>query len=520
PSPTLLHGAFYRVGGVTTSNAEVRIDGRGWLPDRRVVRVQPGLTVAAAPLFVRATGTLTVHWNSEKDLAELDRSIGSCDEEERPQVVITISKCAGSRLADAESNECAVIREEKSESFFGSVTFQDVVPGIYRAEMRYGKLPPVIRVGNVAPLRVAEVRVNAMYFPLYGSVTHGGEPLGEDVRIELPGGIGFAPKDSEEYQALTRTPGVEPEAHIRVEACDGSPRALVLADEMARRSSRYNIDIPANTLEVQITDTFTREPLAGAMVKLEAMSVRKPSRVVLTTTHKADENGIVALAAVPVREILLTVRHPGYDPRRIDPFTMPKSGKHTVDAQLVPVRGTRGRIASNRAFEKAAVVWFSPTGSQTERVELAADGTFVYQNWHTAEETLAVVSASHPLWVMRAPESERRKSLELRFPDAPVAAFDVWLANAVRPDDERYIGVMIGGVRIPQPVLAEHQTLRRNPPLMRGAGPQPFRDLLGPEKDEIEPRERHLDLFAFVRYANVPRQRVEAGDVVFAVEER
>lgn len=521
PPPSQLHAAFYRISGIAGPSAALRVDGRGWLPDRRVVRMQPGLTVAAAPLLLRATGTLTVHWNSEQDLAALERSIGSCEKEDAPQVAISIAKCAVSRPSQAtEPEACTSIAEHKTDAFFGSVTFDDVAPGLYRAEMRYGRLPATIRVGSVQPLLNADIRVRAEYFPLHGSVTHGGEPLGEDVSIELPGGIGFAPEDSEEYHAVTRTPGIAPETPIMIAACDGSPRAIVLADAM-RRSSRVDIDIPANVLEVQVTDTFTREALGGAVVKLEAMAVLRPSQVVFTTTRNADESGTVTLAAVPLREIRLTVTHPGYETRRVEAFTMPKSGRHTIDAQLVPLRGTRGRIVSNRAFENGAVVWFSPTGSQTERVELATDGTFVHQNWHTREETMAVLSSSHPLWVMRAPESERRQSLNLRFPDEPAVGFDVWLASAARADEARYVGIVIGGVRVPQPVLAQHQTMRRNPPLLRGAGPQSFRDLLatgpidvllGPPEKDVDPRQRHLDIFAFADYANVPRQRVGAGE--------
>jgi hypothetical protein len=532
PAPSLLHGAFYRVGDVAAPTAEVRLEGRGWMADRRVVRVQPGVTIAPAPLFVRATGTLVVHWSSEEDLAALDRSIGSCDEEERPQVIIAISRCPMARMAEAEeSEECVLIGEQRSDSFFGSVTFDGVAPGLHRAQMRYGKLPPVARLALVQPLRVADLRVEAHYYPLYGSVTRGGEPLEEKVRIEFPGGVGFAPEDSEEYRAVSLTPHISVDTQIRVEACDGAPRAIVLSDEMARRSSRHNIDIPANVLEVQVSDTFTRESLDGALVKLEAYALLRPSRVVFTTTREAGQGGIVTLPAVPVREIQLTVSHPGYDTRRIERFTMPKSGTHTIDAQLVPQRGTRGKITSERAFEKGEVVWYSPAGSQTERAELAPDGTFVYQNWHTAEETMVVIAASHPLWVMRAPELARHQSLNARFPDAPVVAFDVWLASAVPADEERYIGIAIGGVRIPQPVLAQHQTMRRNAALMRGAGPQHFRDLLatgaidvllGPRAADIEFRARHLDIFSFARYADVPRQRLEAGatDVVLTLKER
>jgi len=80
--------------------------------------------------------------------------------------------------------------------------------------------------------------------------------------------------------------------------------------------------------------------------------------------------------------------------------------------------------------------------------------------------------------------------------------------------------------QIPQPVLAQHQTLRDAPPLLRGSGPQPFRDLLatgpvdvllGPTIEEVAARARTMDLFALPQFANPPRRRLEPGtsDVVF-----
>lgn len=524
PSPLLLHGAFFRIRDVEPGAAEVRVDGRGWVPDRRVVRVQPGLTVAAAPLRLRATGTLAVHWNTHQDLVALDRSVGACKDDDAPRLTIVVSKCPSAQRIDEA--DCAEVREEQVDVLFGSTTFDDVVPGTYRAEMRFGKLPPASGWTSVGPLKVADLRMFAHYDTVYGSVTRGGEPLGEDVRIRFPGGVGYAVADSEDYAAVFRPPPIGPEARIDVVACDGSPRNVVLTDAPMRPRTRFNIDIPANELVVHVNDTFTREALPGATVKFDAISVLRPPRVVFSTTGTANEQGDAAWTGVPVRTLHLTVTHAGYEKRVIDSFTMEKSGTRTVDVQLVPLRGTQGKIVSDRPFAGAVAVWFSPAGSETERADVAADGTFVYANQHTADETMAVVSASHPLWVFRSPATGGREGLSVRFPDAPVAAFDVWRDAVVPPNEARHVGVIIGGVRVPQPVLAQHQTLRRESSLLRGRGPLTFRDLLatgpidvllGPTDPEVATRARALDLFALPQFAAAPRQRVEPGatDVVF-----
>jgi hypothetical protein len=527
PPPSLLHGAFFVIRDVAPGNTELRLEGRGWIPNRRVVQARPGLTVAAAPLTVRATGTLVVNWNTDEDLPTLERSIGSCTENETPpKIIITVSKCPALRGPRGEVAECTQVREETVDGFLGSMAFDDIVPGLYRAEMRYGKLPPSGGMASVGPLRVADLRVFASYFTVYGSVTRGGQPLGEDVRITFPGGIGFAPEESEEYRAVFNS-HVAADTQVDVAACDGAPRAIVLTDKPIRPRARFDLDIPANELTVRVTDTFTRDVLPGATVKLDAMSIRH-GEVVFTSTKAADEQGNVAWSGVPVRELHLTVTHAGYEKRFIEPFTMDPRGAKSIDAQLVPLRGTHGKIVSDRPFAAAEVIWFSAAGSQTERVDLAPEGTFVYANRHTPDETMAVVSESHPLWVLRSPPTEERQSITLAFPNAAAVAFEVWLAAAVPPAVTRYVGVVIGGVRVPQPVLAEHQALRRDPPLLRGAGPLPIRDLLatgpvdvllGPTAEEVAVRARSMDLFVLPQFADPPRQRLQPGttDVVFTI---
>jgi hypothetical protein len=527
PSPSLLHGAFFRIPEVAAGNAELRVEGRGWIPDRRVVKVQPGITVAAAPLVVRAAGTLTVHWSTDQDLPALDRSFGACvDAEDAPGPIIAIARCPSPRPGRSNGEaDCTAIREETVDRFYGSITFDDVAPGLYRAELRYGKLPPTHAMASVVPLRVTDLRVIPYYVTFYGSVTRGSEPLGEDTRITFPGGAGFAPAETGEYHAVSRPEPLPEDSQIAVAACDGSPRAVVITDQPMRPRTRFDIDIPANELTIHVTDTFTQEALPGATVKLEAMAVFHAAQVVFSTTSTADERGDVRWTGVPVREVHLTVTHAGYEKRRLEPFTMPRNDQQTVDAQLVPLRGTRGKIVSDRPFDTAAVVWFSPAGSETERAELAADGTFVYTNQHTPDETMTVIAASHPLWVLRAPATQPRQSITLAYPNAPAVAFDVWLPAATS-DATRYIGLTIGGLHVPQPVLADHQTMRRDPSLLRGRGPQHFRDilatapidvLLGPLADEVPTRTRKLDLFALPQYTPTPRQRLEPGttDVVF-----
>lgn len=469
PPLSSLHGAFIRVRDVPPGHAELRLEGRGWVAHRRVVKVEPGVNIVADPLIVRVAGSLAVHWSTQQDLPALDRSLESCDgSDNASQIEIVVSSCPEFRPGTVpDHGPCTVIREEKFDPApFGEMTVDDLAPGAYRAALRFGKLPVVANNATVAPLQQRDLRLIAEYRELYGSVTHGGEPLGERVRVEFPSGSGFAPDDTDEYRALVRGFfGID--TPILVAACDGDPRAIVLSDEEHRPRTRFNVDIPANELTLNVSDTFTREALDGATVRVDVMSLRTPRRMVMDRTLTTS-NGSVTLKAVPERELRITVSLAGYQKQGLEPFTMPRSEKKTIDVQLVPLRGSRGKIASDRPFESGTVVWFTPSGIETERTDLASDGTFVYASAHAPGETMAVISLSHPLWVLHTPPVERREVITVRYPNAPVRAFEVSVAST----DHRPVGLVIAGLRVPPSAIAQHQTLRRDSRLQ-------FRDLLG-----------------------------------------
>ncbi|HUE95764.1 MAG TPA: carboxypeptidase-like regulatory domain-containing protein, partial [Longimicrobiaceae bacterium] len=532
PPLDLLHGAFLRVRDVEAGEAELIVEGRGWIPDRRRMTVGPALTIAGSPLTVRAAATLIVHWSAAENLPALDRSLGACDEREKaqPRFEISLSACAPpSRPREpVDPRTCAVVRQETfgPELTFGSFTAEDILPGLYRAELRLGKLPPAGATAMVRPLEQRDIRVNAWYVKLYGSVTRGGEPLDQDAAIHFPSGYGFATRETGEYRAaLLALLGTD--ALISVSACGAGRPAIVLADRPARPNSRFDIEIPANELTITVTDTFTREFLGGASVRMSIMSLRFPRREVTSRSLKADDEGRVVATEVPERDIVLTVSHSGYQRQQVPPFSLSSREKKGVEVQLLPLRGSRGRILSSRPFDDGWVLWFSPSGVERERGELAADGTFVYDGSRSPDETMVVVSRSHPLWVTRPPALERRETIALRFPDAaPAREFDVAVTGA-DPRDSRHIGIAVADVRVPQPAFRFHQTLRGLPALIRGSGPLRIRDLaetgpievlLGPTAGEVPGRMAGIDLFALPPFAGVPRRRLTPGATVITFE--
>ncbi|MBV8547248.1 MAG: hypothetical protein JO088_21100, partial [Acidobacteria bacterium] len=199
PGIDALNGAFVLFRGVSAGEADLRLDGRGWLPFRRSVRIAPqSVTLLREPIAARASATVTVNWSTYGDLAALERSLGSCEAKEAPRFELTISSCPDAKPGKSiDPASCTAVRKEtlRSELTFGSVTVNEVPPGMYRAELRFGRLPPADVIEEVQPLQQRPIPLQVQYFEAYGSLTRGGAPLDDDATVTFPGGgIGFAPR--------------------------------------------------------------------------------------------------------------------------------------------------------------------------------------------------------------------------------------------------------------------------------------------------------------------------------------
>lgn len=469
-----LDGAFVFFSKVTEGAQQLDLSGRGWLPDRASVTVgKEPLTVLRRPLTARLSAMLVVNWSSVGDLRALDQSLGSCVAPPlgEPRFEIIVSSCVSKEGAEPE---CRAIRTEplSPQLTYGTVTVGEVPPGLYRAELHYGKLPVISAMDMILPLQQSPLYLRAQYLGTYGSLTRGGKALDDDADLTFPnGGKGFA-RRGEDYNAVLLS-AFETDAKIEVATCRGE-RATVLAEEPLRRNSRFNIDIPANELTIRIFDTFTRAALPGATLKYVVLSKNLPRRPVLTLTLKpggGDDGAIVLKGVPPDRSIILEASCRGYKTQKLDPFSLTKSETKTVEIELVPLQGNDARIISARPFDRASVHWFTQDGVETEHAELADDGTFAYEGPHYKNESMIVVSKSHPLWVTQAPIVERRKPLQVSFPDhAPIRHPRVFLAGYPQRLGT-LIGLAIGGVRVPPTIFAEHMALRNLPAFIRGAGP-------------------------------------------------
>ena len=534
PPPAMLNGSFVLVRGVSAGEAELQAEGRGWLAHaRRLTIADRPITVVEEPVFARGASTLNVSWNSGEDLSSLDQQLGSCAGSHDATVVeIVVSACATPKPGESiDPTSCRPIRRETfvPQIPSGSLVVDNLAPGHYRAELRFGKLPPIGSMAETEPFEEQRVGVFAYYTSFSGNLTRGGESLGEDAKLKIAGGgVGFGSQATGRYSAVIPDPigsGLAEDAKIDIATCDDGMRVFVLTDRQIGRGAHYDIDIPDNSLTIRVTDTFTGMSLPTATLHFTVMSRRGRPAVKLDMKSEGDSDFV--LRAVPERrQIELSVSHPGYQEYRLQTFMVEKGEHKTIDVQLVPLRGSSGRIASALPFENGLVLWMSAIGTETERAELAPDGSFVYQNAHPPDETMAVVSLSHPLWVLRAPAAMTRQELVVRFPDtAPRRAFAV-LLRAPRRREGTFVGVVIGGLLVPHAALKVHQTLRESPYVVSTdrllnlrdlADTGPIDVLLGPTVNEVPTRGRAFDPLLLPRTGEVPRQRLAPGmtEIVF-----
>ena len=540
PDPVFLNGALVLFRGLSGGEGDLRLEGRGWLLSRRAVRIAPqSVTLLREAIAARASATVMVNWSTSGDLPALDRSLGFCEPpKEAPRLELIISACPEPKPGKVlDPASCTVVRKEtlRNELNFGSVRVEEVPPGLYRAELRYGRLPPVDEMADIEPLQQRPFSVQARYFEAYGSLTRGGAPLGEDARIEFPqNGVGFAQRETGEYRGVVKESfGID--AKIDIITCSGK-RSSVLTDtgmDVWRRT-RFDIDIPDNMLTINVVDTFTSMPLASATLKFVVLSLRMPRHPVLTrdiSQSEAVEEGkrvagqFVIREVPPMRELHITVSCPGYKKKEIDPFSMTRSDKKVIDVDLVPLGGSEAKVISSRPFENGAIFWFNAAGAETERVDLAPDGTFHFEQTHYRDEVMTVVSSSHPLWILRAPPVEKATPLQVRFPDtAPQRDAEVTVYNTP-PRMITPIGVAIGGFRVPQPVLAQHLALRGAAPIVRGGGPLlvpalaesgPIDILRGPS---VLPRPNQpVSDFGIRNFAPMATQRLQPGSATIAFD--
>jgi hypothetical protein len=495
---SLLNGSFVLAREVPAGSAEMEITGRGWLPHRLRTKVENAFTAVETPLPAQPSAALVVNWSTNGDLAALNALIGTCGTDpSSAHLAILVQRCAA-----RDSEQCDVIRQEDIASgpSFGSFATENLVPGTYRVEMRFGRLPPVSAMIEAPPARVVTLPISARYVEVYGSLTLGGKPLDDDATMKFPGGAGFAPRGADYHAVLIdRIPLLGLDSRLDVAACKGSPKTWVLTEATLFRPGRLNVDIPDSELTIDVEDTFTHERIAGATLSYDVMSKMVPKRPVIRAKVQTTADAPVRIEHLPERELRILVSAPGYEKNALPPFSMSAHEKRTIDVQLLPLRGTEAKLVSAQAFESATIMWLGPRG--IEEVDVAPDGAFIDAGTHGGQ-VMVVVSANHPLWITRMPQRARREKLEIRFPDGATArTFDI----AVSSGDVRItrpVGLMIGGVPVPAAALQLHQSLRNLGAAVRVREPLRIRDIA-----ETSP----IDVFIGTNADDAPKKRLEPG---------
>jgi hypothetical protein len=315
----------------------LELSGQFWLGDRLAVHVDAPTEViaqASRSLLTQPRARIDATWTIGGDLAATP-SAPTCDGAKPAETALTLFRCAFPFPRCAPGDRAVVKRLDLNRDVRGRTSFDELEPGDYyvqleRADLRaFGRAAARIAVASAVDLKLEPVVVT-------GRVTQASKPV--KANIEFATGSVVSDGETGEYYALlTRPPGAQP---IRVTVCgsekaylDVPPRALVASD-------RYEIDIPANHLVVQVVDAATNTPLAKARVNSRPVTERQDLewRLVGVTSDEGvvrDEN----VSKTATLEVCAAA--PGYDRQcssnvrmRTETETitlaLPRSSKRTV----------------------------------------------------------------------------------------------------------------------------------------------------------------------------------------------
>ncbi len=246
---------------------------------------------------------------------------------------------------------------------------------------------------------------------------------------------------------------------VRVVSCDSTVTWLDAPEERLRDRDVYDVDVAGQYVDVLVRDKSTGAPAAGAKIHYASLVDLNRDQARFATHVIAGKDGRARLG--PLRPgILLSVcaSTPTWQltcaPRaKLVRDTSPQ--QVTIELADGP---RRGRIEIPTAIANGTLYWLSPFGAITETITIAPDRSFEQTQVHAAGERAVLVASNLPLDVLFAKGGDDSDVLVLR--PGSSAVQNLIIDAAQQFPGRGAVALAINGVRIPEVVVACHQTLR------------------------------------------------------------
>jgi hypothetical protein len=409
--------------------------------------------ITTADLILRsAPAQTTVSWSIDPAFAADLKVPVECESfsvDARPPRRLRLYKCPRPNIRrPAELATCSMLRDEvlPDDATSGEVRFPSAEMGEAVLELRAHMISvfeplfvnegkPTVASIHLAP-RSIQGRVTSRRGPVQGVVECGGPS-----QLTEPGGRYRCWRPVEAMRVITFQP------------CDGS---APYEQEFAADAEMLDIEIPDNTVRVEVLAAETGKPLAEAMValwhgRISAGEVEPPS----TSLGPTGESGAVTASRLePRRDASICAMKPGYVRACRDSVDVHADSDLRITLTLQKETSIDGTIAAPaEIIDGRLFVMNGPL--LIEDVPVLRSGTFGLRAMPPAGSSFILITQTLPLCVLE-PLGPGTVDLRLRVPQLQPVSFVVRSIAKRTP-----ITLELGGVLIPSYAFSRHQGMRR-----------------------------------------------------------
>lgn len=520
------HESFFIFQRVRTGTFEIRLTGTDWRTSavRATLKREDAGLFLDGPLVARLPQRVTVRWVMPHGFP-VQRL--ACDDEKKAGVgewsVRLLSCPTWDPKKDHLPRDFTGCRTESSivldRHDTGLVAFDLMSAGRYVAALQTETKQTFAAPAVVAPGDDLDVEIPLRLPAVFGKVTEGDRPVRALVKFET--GSALTDEDGRYHAVLEGDPLANV---IEILPCDGSGRYDHIPAETISGTRQYDIEIPANKIEVSVVDGASGKHIPRASVGRGMFLTAEDAAAAETRDDEiTDETGRVVLRRFePGYFLRICARADGY-PRGTcaDPVALRVNTDAKIQLKLWSQDMRRGRVAAAAPFVAGILYRAMSNGLIVERIKLDGDGSFVYRG-DLAAEVIVVAAVNQPLFVTTHPRLTD-EDLLIAVPAGVSRGFTVEISQNL-PIRSAWFTVAIGDAVLPVEALAAHLTRMGLTGRVDDGGPARVTGILGsapvrviaflgpyPDAASVE------DLFLQPRFASLRASRFVPADgrVVF-----
>lgn len=455
--PSNIFDIPYVFRAVAAGTATVRVRGRRFVTTETKVEVGPtGVVVAReAGRIVPGAEVTVIVPAAMAGVKPTPKTCGAPDSSEESRGrQLTFWTCAaglgGVSLSPAVLSRCEEKHRQRLSEDGSVVEFSDVPAGDFIVTLQREEMFTKILRGTATVGETATLNVDADEVFVAGTVTRDGRPAHAHVRFEH-GEAATDPHTGAYTVLLAHAPGSHP---VHVVACDDSWAYIHLPKSEIPALPGYDIEVPANALEVRVRDAVTNQPVADAKVDAFGRpSAESRAGSGILVTARDDRYVVESLEKGTVLSVCASKA--GYK-HACTELTITARAQE-VSLSLSPVAG-KGRVT---APGYSQITWARPDGSLIEQASIDAEGRFAFSTaWN---EGHAVLVGTAPLFVTSQKTLDEKGELVIAPPVAGATKAVRFTISPSYPQEKVVLGLWVNGLRVPTSVLGTHQRKRRQP---------------------------------------------------------